>query len=82
MLQMDSQILHSRRTMYLNTKISANLLLTAFQAGPIYSSATNQGVQPSFNYMKIRKDFEDQYLMIKSKEHLEHKLRRVLIGEI
>ena len=68
--------------MYLNSKVSSSLLLTAFQAGPIYCSAANQGILPTFNYMKIRKDFEEQYLLIKSREHLEHKVKRALVGEI
>ena len=51
--------------MFLGNDAMQNMILTNFLAGPATVKADGKG----FNFMKIRKDFETQYKLIKGKSH-------------
>ena len=54
------------------------MVIASFLSGPATVGTNDEG----FNFMKIKKDFEEQYRQIKGKAHQTYRVKKSLIGEI
>ena len=54
------------------------MVIASFLSGPATIGSNSQ----DFNFMKIKKDFEEQYRQIKGKAHQTYRVKKSLIEEI